>query len=89
MCYKLKERDYDALYMASVSILAAIVIAGVGLIIAGALCMTRYTCVYDGLSLILMGVVQLCALALFALAFYIYDYFFPVVPPPIVTVSPV
>jgi hypothetical protein len=75
--------------MASVSILAAIVIAGVGLIVAGAVCMTRYTCLYDGFSLILMGVVQLCTLAMFALAFYIYDYFFPIGPPPIVTVSPV
>lgn len=89
MCYTLKERDYHVLYIASISVLTAIIVASVGVIVTGALCMTRYVCEYDGLSLILMGVIQLCLLGLFALAFQVYEYFWPAAPPPILTISPV
>ena len=91
MCYTLKEADYESLYIAMVSIVSAIVLASIGVIIAGALCMTKYTCAYDGFSLLLLGIVQLVVLALFTLAFRIYDYCYPVGAgnAAIVTTSPV
>jgi hypothetical protein len=91
MCCKLKEADYESLYIAMVALVSAIVLASIGVIVAGALCMTKYTCAYDGFSLLLLGIVQLVVLALFTLAFRIYDYCYPVgtAPTAIVTTSPV
>ena len=78
MCFKLKESDYDLLYFAAAAIVGAVILGSIGVLIAGALCMTKYTCAYDGFSLLLLGVVQLVVLALFALAFWLYDYYFPI-----------